>query len=632
MLHLEKDAAAVWMQGELLTLTHRADSAKEVAVVLAGNYMPLERISGTDVWFLRTTFERLSEGVLSYAAQETASDGSTKSRTDASYIWRGPEAPAAIDIARDLAGTIERHELESAYLDAPRAVTVYVPPLGAPASGPHPVVYMADGESVPVYARAIEPLIQSGHLPPLVVVGVHNGGYRGEVAPDLSDYDASKDLRAAEYLPVLESEHFANHERFFCEEVPAWAEKRFGVAQTREHRFVFGFSNGGRFAATMGVRHPDQFGHTVAFSVAVGSPPTFDAPPELSSCFHFAAGTWEVFLGHTMAFHDALVEQGIQAAVTARVAGHDELMWQEEFAAALLASLALEQGSGKSAHPELRTELLQMVSTDQFLRGKIVDGRATNKLSRAIEATDRYHASRLHEIVDEIGWPTRTRVGADGAHAAWLIAQHAVFNPPLIERCLAAMEPYFGTDEIEGVDYAFLFDRSRGLRREPMRYGMIHSAVIEAEHLIDERRLAAGFVETLAQYRGDPDYVPPTAEAVVERDADLRRAYGESAALAQDAFKAKDFPGAVEAFGRAFRCLGFVQTEDIYVQAVALAQLGTPRGDFRAVQALRSLAARGFVDLERIDAEPAFQRFEDKDTWQEVVEAMRASATAPRSK
>jgi len=44
------------------------------------------------------------------------------------------------------------------------------------------------------------------------------------------------------------------------------------------------------------------------------------------------------------------------------------------------------------------------------------------------------NAARLAALIDANGWPGRSRVGEDGARAAWLILQHAIGNPPLMRR------------------------------------------------------------------------------------------------------------------------------------------------------------------------------------------------------
>src|SRR3954454_5674174 len=49
---------------------------------------------------------------------------------------------------------------------------------------------------------------------------------------------------------------------------------------------------------------------------------------------------------------------------------------------------------------------------------------------------DDAHRRRLNEIIDQHGWPGKTLVGAEGANAAWLIAQHADIDRAFQQKCL----------------------------------------------------------------------------------------------------------------------------------------------------------------------------------------------------
>ena len=64
-----------------------------------------------------------------------------------------------------------------------------------------------------------------------------------------------------------------------------------------------------------------------------------------------------------------------------------------------------------------------MAETDQDARRNLVlDDEDT---IAAMQAVDLANTTRLREIVSADGWPGRSLVGTDGAHAAWLLAQHA---------------------------------------------------------------------------------------------------------------------------------------------------------------------------------------------------------------
>jgi hypothetical protein len=67
------------------------------------------------------------------------------------------------------------------------------------------------------------------------------------------------------------------------------------------------------------------------------------------------------------------------------------------------------------------------------------------------------------EIALESGWPGVSRVGKDGADAAWLVAQHAIGRPEFQRRCLALMEDAVARGDAPAWHAAYLADRIRTL-------------------------------------------------------------------------------------------------------------------------------------------------------------------------
>jgi hypothetical protein len=65
----------------------------------------------------------------------------------------------------------------------------------------------------------------------------------------------------------------------------------------------------------------------------------------------------------------------------------------------------------------IAAELLQMAGADQAMRRRTAQDSATWDAS-----LDAARQRRLGEIIDQIGWHTIPRVGAEASHAAWLIA------------------------------------------------------------------------------------------------------------------------------------------------------------------------------------------------------------------
>src|SRR5688500_3348445 len=86
----------------------------------------------------------------------------------------------------------------------------------------------------------------------------------------------------------------------------------------------------------------------------------------------------------------------------------------------------------------LRAELLAMTEEDLRVRTELAEhGSLFDGYHPRMELVHRRNATRLSAILDRCGaWPGRSLVGGDGAHAAWLIAQHAIGDPVLQRRAL----------------------------------------------------------------------------------------------------------------------------------------------------------------------------------------------------
>ena len=173
------------------------------------------------------------------------------------------------------------------------------------------------------------------------------------------------------------------------------------------------------------------------------------------------------------------------------------------FAALLIAAflMACSSDAPKAdsavAREDLRGELLRMKDEDQAIR-----------LARPIDiekmkGIDRRNTARLKEIVAEVGWPTPAIVGSDGAHAAWLLVQHADLDKPFQVRALELMEPLLPQGNARRTDYAYLWDRTH----QPQRYGT--QGRCNAEHRFEPRETEDP--ANVDQRRKDMD-LPPLQE------------------------------------------------------------------------------------------------------------------------
>jgi enterochelin esterase-like enzyme/pimeloyl-ACP methyl ester carboxylesterase len=326
-----KEKRSVWADGDTLTFVHEAQ-ADTVSVLFGGDMLPMKKLGNSEVWYARKTLPHVARSFFSYSFMATGKGRAVTAR-HSMQDWRGPQAPPAVPIATKLQGTISEHVLDSKALGMKRPITVYHPPAGFGMERPR-VIYMADGQGASGFAHVLEPLIVTKKIPPTMIIGVHNGNVPRTASSGSGTYDPKQDNRAREYLPTVDPEHFKKHETFFCEEVLPWAEHHFGVSRLREHRAVYGQSNSGRFAYHMGIRHPDLFGHIIAFSIAGRHQP----PPRLTvlPMFHLAAGEWETsFLKITQQTARELAEREIPVCLVERTSGHDPVLWQHEFVAAV---------------------------------------------------------------------------------------------------------------------------------------------------------------------------------------------------------------------------------------------------------------------------------------------------------
>ncbi len=158
-----------------------------------------------------------------------------------------------------------------------------------------------------------------------------------------------------------------------------------------------------------------------------------------------------------------------------------------------------------SRNEALRRELLAMCEADQRARAGFNTQMAPEEIAR-IERLDTQHTARMKKIVAQHGWPGRSLVREDGAHAAWLLVQHA--STDFMAHCLPLLERAAKTGEASAKDYAYLLDRVRMNQGRPQVYGTQFKSAPEgklalhpiedAEH-VDERRRSVG-LEPLAEY------------------------------------------------------------------------------------------------------------------------------------
>ncbi|HET7607356.1 MAG TPA: PDZ domain-containing protein, partial [Gammaproteobacteria bacterium] len=194
---------AVVVEANVLSIVRR--DAREALVVTGTFQCPMSKIPGHDVWALQLRAARWDTAFFSYAFRSASGPA-----FDGFRSFRGADAPPLPVEKETLTGRLIETSITSRQLSEQRSITVYLPP---GASEPNmPALFMTDGQAASEYARVLEPLIESGAVPAIAIVGVHSGGER----------------RAREYLSGVDEQAFAKHLAFFVDEVLPWASAEYG--------------------------------------------------------------------------------------------------------------------------------------------------------------------------------------------------------------------------------------------------------------------------------------------------------------------------------------------------------------------------------------------------------------------
>ncbi|WP_234361458.1 DUF6624 domain-containing protein [Plantactinospora sp. BB1] len=129
-------------------------------------------------------------------------------------------------------------------------------------------------------------------------------------------------------------------------------------------------------------------------------------------------------------------------------------------------------------YQQIAAELLAMADTVQQMRT-----RALADMDAWDIQIDRANTARLNQIVDQIGWPTVSKVGREASSSAWLLVQHVPDSLDFMRHCLELMkqaEP----GEVKLSNIALLEDPAGGAARAAVRWP-------GNQHRVGGRRVAA---------------------------------------------------------------------------------------------------------------------------------------------
>ncbi|MCC7038519.1 MAG: hypothetical protein IT560_14615 [Alphaproteobacteria bacterium] len=149
---------------------------------------------------------------------------------------------------------------------------------------------------------------------------------------------------------------------------------------------------------------------------------------------------------------------------------------------------------------DIAQRLKDMAAADLRKRDELVAaGTLFDGYHPEMEALHISHAKELDAIIDAVGWPHQGIAGAEGAAAAWLIAQHAISLPDFQRRVLQLLKD--NVNDVEPAQVAMLEDRIRKFEGKPQLYGtqfdwddngQLSAGAIEDAANVDQRRAAVG--------------------------------------------------------------------------------------------------------------------------------------------
>jgi hypothetical protein len=179
-----------------------------------------------------------------------------------------------------------------------------------------------------------------------------------------------------------------------------------------------------------------------------------------------------------------------------------------------------------SASRSLCSALLALQQRDLTVREELDrDGSLHEGYHPRMEAVHLENAGQLRGLIERFGWPNEGLAGADGAEAAWLIAQHAISEPDFMRACRRLLESEVASGGVPTWQLACLDDRIRVSEGRPQRFGTQFKVTpdgpelceVEDPALLDERRLQAGLSPAAGRLRTMRSTPRPTAAEFAAR-------------------------------------------------------------------------------------------------------------------
>lgn len=120
---------------------------------------------------------------------------------------------------------------------------------------------------------------------------------------------------------------------------------------------------------------------------------------------------------------------------------------------------------------KLATRIILMVRKDQAVRLRAYKENWPLTKRLKIKKIDEKHCGAMKRIIADYGWPTIRMVGKKGAHAAWMLVQHADEDSAFQWLCLGMMQKAFKEKQALPSDVAHLTDRVLLNAKKKQKFG-----------------------------------------------------------------------------------------------------------------------------------------------------------------
>lgn len=153
-------------------------------------------------------------------------------------------------------------------------------------------------------------------------------------------------------------------------------------------------------------------------------------------------------------------------------------------------------------HPTLAKNIIALKDADLTLRKELIQkGILSDGYNVEMEKLHIKNAQALDKIIDEIGYPTISKVGTTASEAAWLIIQHAISLPTFMKKCCRLLQEAVANEGASAINLAYLTDRIAVNEGRPQLYGTqfdwdhnneMSPQAFDGLNLVNERRKSLG--------------------------------------------------------------------------------------------------------------------------------------------